>query len=150
MGTPRPGSGSLGWGAGTPHSLGWNSAAKISLWSFICYVWMWDRPISNLRPSYQSQCGFFFKSLVVGLPFSQISGGSEWWLFCSLVVILTWLWQDTNTAFWHCTSYNLHLNPLQHHFFHSLFHPGNFFSIYTFFLRSIDTLYFIIILLKSD
>ena len=32
----------------------------------------------------------FFNPLDVGLPFSQISGGSEWWL-CSLVIILIWL-----------------------------------------------------------
>ena len=35
-----------------------------------------------------ARCEIFFISLVVGLPFNQISGGSEGWLFCSVVVIL--------------------------------------------------------------
>ena len=67
------------------------SAAEIHLPIFIHHLWVWDQPIRHLCPSYQSPCGFFFKSLVAGLPFSHISGGSEWWLLGSLVVILMWL-----------------------------------------------------------
>nr|KAF6500941.1 hypothetical protein HJG59_007964 [Molossus molossus] len=47
-----------------------------------------------LHTSYQSPCGFLFNFVVVGLPFSLISGGSEGCFFCSLVVILMWLWEE--------------------------------------------------------
>ena len=84
-------------GLGGPE-WGWNpalfrgtSAAEISFPIFTCHMWVWDQIILYLCPSCQSWCGFFFNSLVAGLPLSQISGGSEWWLFCSLVVILIWL-----------------------------------------------------------
>ena len=41
-------------------------------------------------PTSPDGCGFF-NSVVVRLPFSLISDGSEWWLFYILVVILIWL-----------------------------------------------------------
>ena len=50
---------------------------EISLQIFICHTSVWDQPVPGLCPSYQSQCGFFFKSIVVGLPFSSVSGRSE-------------------------------------------------------------------------
>ena len=37
----------------------------------------------------------FLNSVIVGLPFSFISGGSEWWLSWSLVIILMWLWEES-------------------------------------------------------
>ena len=55
---------------------------------FICYMQVWDQPV----PCFQFWCGFLFNFLVVGLPFSQILSGSECQLFCSLAVILMWLW----------------------------------------------------------
>lgn len=54
---------------------------------------------SQLRPSYQSLCFFIF--LVVGLPFSRLSGGSEWWWFCILVIILMW-WEAVSTSIYVC------------------------------------------------
>ena len=60
---------------------------------------MWDQPILHLRPSYQSWCGFFFNSILVGLPFILICDGSEWWLFCTVVVILMWLCEEVSRVF---------------------------------------------------
>ena len=104
MGTFLPGTGTLGsrvWcGAGAPRSLGGDLCSWDILPNFCPpYLWVWDKPIPCLCPSYLSQCGFFFNSLVVGLPFSQISGSSEWWLFCSVDVILMWLGEEVSTMF---------------------------------------------------
>lgn len=80
-------------GTGTSHSSVGIPAAKLSILIFIYHMWVsWDQPQSRLHPSYQSQRGFFFNSIVVGLLFSWISGGFEWWLLCSLLVILMWMW----------------------------------------------------------
>ena len=70
---------------------------KIPLPNF--YPWVWDQPlpcliISAPRTSLDG-CGFF-NFIVVGLPFSLISDGSEWWLFYSLVVILMWLCEEVS------------------------------------------------------
>ena len=56
---------------------------EIFLPIFICHTWVWDQPVPHLHSSYQSWCGFFFNSIVVGLPFSSVSDGSKWWLFSS-------------------------------------------------------------------
>ena len=56
-------------------------------------------------PPAQSQCGFFCNSVVVGLPFSLISDGSEWWWFYHLVVILMRLCEEVRLVYLHC-----HLN----------------------------------------
>ena len=71
MGTYLPGTGTLGWGAccraGTSHSL------DIPPNFYLPQV---DMGPACCAPSYQSQCGFF-NSVVVGLPFFLIPGGSE-------------------------------------------------------------------------
>ena len=107
MGTSLPVTGTLRWGAlcgaGKPCSSGVIPPAQIPLRIFICHMWVWDQLIPHLQSSYQSQCSFFFKSLVVVLLFLQISGGSEWCFFCSLVVILMWLWNDVSSAFTYTT-----------------------------------------------
>ena len=97
METYIPGIGSSGCGGLV---WGWHpcSSAVTSLLIFTHHTWVWDHPGQLLRPSYQSQCGFFFNSLVVALPFNLISGGSEWWCFCTLAVILMWLWEEATTA----------------------------------------------------
>ena len=95
--------GTWGWGPGvglgSPHSSGGPSAAEMSFSIFIYYTWVWDQLVLCLHPSYKYWCDFFFHSLVVGLPFSQISGTSEWLLFCSLALILMWLWEDVSSTF---------------------------------------------------
>lgn len=52
---------------GIPCYSAGTSAAEISLWIF---AWMWNQPVSHLHPFYQSPCGFFFISLVIGFLFS--------------------------------------------------------------------------------
>ena len=42
---------------------------------------------------------FFFKSIVVRLPFNSISDGSERWLFYDLVVILMWLCEEASHVY---------------------------------------------------
>ena len=96
IGTFLPGTGHLGW---DPLLLRG-------------YLWSWDCPPNFYLPhlsvgpdhsvspaSYQSQWGFFFNSLVVGHPFGQIAGSSEWWWFCNIVVILMWLGKKARTVF---------------------------------------------------
>lgn len=56
-------------GAGTPHSSGVSSKAKISLSFTNNHMWVWDQFVLHLCASYQSQCGFSCISLVVGLQF---------------------------------------------------------------------------------
>nr|KAF6349281.1 hypothetical protein mMyoMyo1_011821 [Myotis myotis] len=104
MGTSLPSSRILGWGAGVglgplaphrgPPQLRYPSWFKKKK----RHTWVSDQTIPSLCPSSQSQCAFFFTSLVVLLPFSQLSGGSERWLFCVLVVILMWLWEAASTS----------------------------------------------------
>ena len=74
------------------------SAAKVPLLIFHHYNWVWDPPILHLFPPYQSGC-LFFIPLVIALLFSYIADGSEWWLFCSLVIILMWLWDEASITF---------------------------------------------------
>ena len=94
MGASLPSTGPLGWdwdcpsGAGDSLLLRVTSAAKIPLWFLTATPWC-RTSWFTLCPSYQSSCGFF----------SYISGSSERWLFCSLVVILMWLWEVWSTAF---------------------------------------------------
>ena len=83
----NPGLEGLVWGW-NPLLLMGSSATEMSLPIFIWHTCMWDQPVPHFYPTYQSWCGFFFKSLVVGLAFSWISGCTEWWVSCSLVVIL--------------------------------------------------------------
>ena len=76
LGTYLPGTGTLSWGL----VWGWDSSLlRYPSRIFIHHTWMWDqpKPIPCLHPSYQSdRCGFF-NSVVVRLPFSSISDGSE-------------------------------------------------------------------------
>lgn len=85
----EPGLWGLVWGCDLLSSGG-TSATNISLQIISSTHRVWDQPILHLHPSYKSQYGFFFKPLVVGLPFSRMLSGSEWWLFWSLVIILIW------------------------------------------------------------
>lgn len=66
---------------------------------FKCHTWVLGQPIPGLHPSYPSQWTFLFNSLAVGHLFSQISGGSELWLFCGAVVMLMWFWEAASTVF---------------------------------------------------
>ena len=59
MATSFPGTGTLGWGSLGPFT------PKISLPIFMHYTWVWDQPVPCLLPSYQSQCSFFFNSVIV-------------------------------------------------------------------------------------
>ena len=68
---------------------------------FIHHTWVRDQAIPCLCPSYQSQW-MWFNSVVVRLPFSSISGGSECWLFYILVVILMWLCKGASHVCLHC------------------------------------------------
>ena len=69
---------------------------------FVRHIWVWDHPIPCLCPSYQSQCGFFFNSVVVGFLFSSVSDSSGWWLFYSLIVILMWLCKEAKCVYLCC------------------------------------------------
>ena len=84
-----PGTETLGWraccGAGTPHSC--DISAKFVSTTCGCGT----SPLRVCAPPISLDgCGFF-NPIVVRLPFDLISVGSEWWLFCILVVILLWL-----------------------------------------------------------
>lgn len=73
---------------------------NLQSWStpiFNHHVQLWASSIQCLCPSCQSRHGFF-KSLVMGLLCSYVSGGSPYRLFRSLSVVLTWLWEDRCTA----------------------------------------------------
>ena len=89
------------WAGGSGMELGPLTFEK-SLLIFICHTWVWDQPVPLLFSSYWSQCGFFFNSVVVGLPFSLISDSSEWWLSYSLVVILMWLCKEASHIYLRC------------------------------------------------
>lgn len=41
----------------------------------------------------------FATSIIIGLLFSQLSGGPQGWWFCNLTVTLMWLWEEARTAF---------------------------------------------------
>lgn len=74
----------------------WTSTAEISFSIFKYYMWVWDQHVPHLHPSSQSQCGFFYISLIIGLLFRYTSADSQLWLFCSLVVLLMWLWEGAS------------------------------------------------------
>ena len=80
METYLPGTGTTGWGAwcgaGTPHS--W------SIPIFICHTWVWDQPVLHLC---QSQRGFFFHSVVVGLHSALLAVLSDG---CFVVQLYSW------------------------------------------------------------
>ena len=80
------------WAEGPGVGLG-TFAPEISILIFTCYFSVWD-----LHPSCQSQYGFF-NSVIVEIPFSSIYDISEWWLFYSLVVILTWLCKEASLVY---------------------------------------------------
>ena len=94
-----PGTGTLGRWAwcdpGTPHS--WD------IRSYFYPVHMGPAHMgltcSMPPPIYPSQCGFFFNSIVVRLPFSSISSICEWWLLCSLAAILMWLCKEASCVY---------------------------------------------------
>ena len=88
--------GTLGW---DPSLLRGTLAVELILLIFIRLMWLCDQLVLCLHPFYLFWCGFFFISLITELPFSQISGGSEWWFLHSLVVILMWLWEEVSTMF---------------------------------------------------
>ena len=102
MGTYLTGPGTLGWGCSCGPGL---LAPQGELCSSDIHPDFYPpllgvgQAIQCLHPAFYSWCGFFFNSIVVGLPFSKISGSSEWWLFCSVVVILMWLWEEASTVF---------------------------------------------------
>ena len=73
MGTPLPGTGVPGWGAGcktkTSCSSGGTFTAGLFLLILNCHMWVWNLPVPFLQAPYQSHQGFFFISLVMGLLF---------------------------------------------------------------------------------
>ena len=74
MGTSLPGTGSWAGGPGVElRSL----TLEISLLIFTHHILVWDQPVLLLHLTYQLRCGFFFNFVVVGLPFSSVSHGSE-------------------------------------------------------------------------
>ena len=84
VGTHIPGTRNLGWvtfcGIGTPCS--WDLSQI-----FIHHMWCGTGLLCICAlPTSLDRCGFF-NSVVVRLPFNSISDGSEWWLFCILVLI---------------------------------------------------------------
>lgn len=95
--THLPSTGAPGWGSWcgvrTSHSSRGTSGAKITI------PWVWGQPIPRLCPPHLSQGGFFYVFLVIAFPFSQTLGGSQWWLFCTLVVVLMRLWEKVSMAF---------------------------------------------------
>ena len=97
MGTYLPDTRTLGCG-GAGMGLG-PLIPEISLQIFIHHMWVQNQPIPHLCPSFQFWCGFFFNSVIAGLPFSSISDGSEWLLFYSLVVILMWLCEEASRVY---------------------------------------------------
>ena len=64
----------------TPCYSGGTFTAKTTLWNLIL-PWEKSQPFSFLYPSYQPQCGFFCKSLIVRLLFSNSSIGYSGLLF---------------------------------------------------------------------
>ena len=66
----EPGAGEPGVGLGllTP---------EISLLIFIHHILAWDQTVPHFCSSNQSQCDFFFNSILIELPFSSISDSSE-------------------------------------------------------------------------
>ena len=86
---------------------------EISLLIFMCHMWVGDHPVLPCCLSFQSWCVFFFNSIVVGLQFSSISGGSEEQLCCSLVVMLMWLCEEVSKVYllfhldWKCQEWLL-------------------------------------------
>ena len=99
MGTYVPGTETLRWGAwcgtGTPHS----QDIHPKFLSTTCGCGNSPFCIST-PPTSLHGCGFF-NFVVVWLPFNSISDGSEWWLFCSLVVILMRLWKKVSHVYLH-------------------------------------------------
>lgn len=57
---------------------------------------VWGLPIPCLHSFYWSQCGFFFMSLVTGIPLNWSSVHSQWWLFYNFIVILRWSWEEAS------------------------------------------------------
>ena len=64
--------GSLAWGWDPCFSQG-TFAAEISFWNLNCHQWEWGQAFFHLCAFYQSQCGFFCKSLVITLLFGYSS-----------------------------------------------------------------------------
>ena len=101
--TKSYGTGTLGWGGlvwgWDPSLLGGTSASQdISPSFYLPHIGVGPACFAFCS-SYNSWCGFFFNSVVVGLLFSSVYSHSEWLLFCSLVVILMWLWEEVSTMF---------------------------------------------------
>lgn len=86
-----PGLGSLVW-VGNPHSQGTPPSSK-------CPFGVWGQPVLCLHSSFQSECGLFFMSLVIGVLFSQSSDDSWGWLLYNLLTILMIWWEAEDTAF---------------------------------------------------
>ena len=55
----------------TPRSSVRTFAAELFLCILSCHMWVHGQPFLHLCLSYPSQCGFFYKSLVLRLLFSQ-------------------------------------------------------------------------------
>ena len=97
MGTYLPGTGTLGWGtwcwAGTHHSC--DTPLKFLSTAHGCGT----SPFHiSTPPTSLDRCSFF-NFIVIRLPFSLISDGSEWWLFYILVVISMWLCEEMSCAY---------------------------------------------------
>ena len=90
------------WAGGGGAWCGARTPPEISIQIFIHHTGVWDQPILCLHHSYQSQCGFFFNSVVVGFLFSSVSDSSGWWLFYSLIVILMWLCKEAKCVYLCC------------------------------------------------
>ena len=76
----NPGLGNLVWGW-------YSSLLRHPSQIFIHHIQMWDQPVLCCHRSYSLDGYGFFNSVLTRLPFNLIFGGSEWWLFCVLVVI---------------------------------------------------------------
>lgn len=88
----NPGLGGLLWD--------WNAlllkgdyATEIFIWNSSSHMWFGTHLSIFLSLSYQSPHILSYKTL-----FSCISGDSQWWLFCSLFIILMWLQENISIA----------------------------------------------------
>ena len=102
MGTYLPSTGTLGlgaWcGAGAPCT--WDIPSKFLSTTYGCGT----RPFHiSTSPTSPDGCGFF-NPLVVGLPLTSISDGSEWWVFFISVAISMWLCEEVSHV---CLCYHL-------------------------------------------
>lgn len=83
---------------------GWEaSAAEIALLIFNHHTWVREQLIAHFHPLSVSMWLLFYILSYRKILFSQILGGSQWWLFYSIIIILMCLWEDASTAFTYFT-----------------------------------------------